>query len=357
MKKKSLILPTGVQQSLFGNFDPFDEIQRSQLIADHPLMLSESGYTFATSAVQRALTQLVSAVSSGLPGIAFIAYPRFGKTAATRYLKKVLSTTFDDIPVVTFIAKYHAIPNELRFYKELLSASKLAHPIGRDPADYLDRLWKSWWTRVVTSHSKRIILIIDEAQKLNSANFSWLIDLSNSLGEHQVSLTVVLFGQPELVNQRQVFLYSNRNDIICRFMVDVHNFEGIRNALELSEVLGFYDDQVISEYPTDSQCSCTQFFVPQAYKNGWRLMPLSNKLWKAFEMVASSTGEKSIENGLNIGMNWIKIAVQNILIELMPDDTPSMKSSDEILLHAVKRSGFAESLGIIRSNSRKAVDV
>lgn len=347
--EKNNIEPSSVQQSLFDSFNPMDSVQRTDLIVDHPLMLPESGYILPTASVKRTLTQVVSAVTSGLPGIAFVAFPRFGKTCATKYISKALVSIFDDLLVLTFIAKYHSKQGELHFFKELLKAFNIGFPQGREIPNFFERLVNGLSTRVITSHSKRIILFIDEAQKLSVDQYSWLIDLSNELGEKNVSLTVILFGQPQLISKREILLHSYRTDIVSRFMVEVKNFDGIRDDSELAEILIFYDDQVISEYPSNSGCACSQFFLPKAYQAGWRLATQSTRLWKAFEAVAQDTGDKAISSGLNIGMTWIKIAVQNILISLMENDAASLKADDVILKNAVERSGFAESIGVLKT--------
>lgn len=342
------------QQSLFKKFDPLDVESRKNLMADHPLMQAESGYILPTPPAQYALTQLVEGITSGLPGMAWVAYPRFGKTSTTRFFKKQLCLIFPETPVLIFIAKAHLKPDEGRFYKEMLLASNLAVPPGRDSVDRMTRLWKGWWTWVLTSHAKRIILIIDEAQKLLLAEYSWLIDLCNMLGQKQVSVTVALFGQPELVNLRDVFLQIGRSDIIGRFMVTVQNFDGIRNSAELAAVLRCLDDPVISEYPAGSACACTQFFIPKAYASGWRLAMHSASLWSAFEHSAASTGDKALSQGISIGMTWVKIAVQNVLLKLMMEDSAHLLIQDALWLEAVSRSGFAESLGVISSVGRAA---
>lgn len=342
------------QQSLFEKFDPLDADRRKFLMSDHPLMQGEGGYILPTPPAQYALTQLVAGITSGLPGMAWVAYPRFGKTSAIKFLKKQLSIIFPETPVVIFIAKAHLKPDEGRFYKEMLLASNLSVPPGHDSVDRMSRLCKGWWTWVLTSHAKRIILIIDEAQKLLVAEYSWLIDLCNMLGQKQVSVTVALFGQPELLNLRDIFLQVGRGDIIGRFMVTVQNFDGIRNSEELETVLRCLDDPVISEYPAGSACACTQFFVPKAYAYGWRLAMHSASLWAAFEHSAASTGEKALSHGISVGMTWVKIAVQNVLLKLMAKDTAHLIIQDALWLDAVSRSGFAESLGVLSSVGRAA---
>lgn len=334
-----------VQLRLFDVFDPTNISQRSELIIDHPLMLTAGGYQFPTPSVDYAFTQLVDAITSGLTGIAWVAFPRYGKTSAVEIFKKMLKSTYPEMVVISFIAKSHKSPNEILFYSELLNAAALASPPGRNKDDYLKRLTRSLCTCAASSRSRRVILLIDEAQKLKQDDYAWLIDVSNELRNLHVSLTVALFAQPVLVSQREIFRQTGMEEIIGRFMVTVENFEGTKNANELEKIMYFYDDPVVTEYPVGSRCSCTEFFLPYAYRNGWRLHKHAQIFWNAFQSVANGIGENTEK--MNIGMNWIKIATQNILISQMESDKADLKTEKNFWIDAVKKSGYAESLAVL----------
>lgn len=283
--------------------------------------------------------------------------PRFGKSTATQFIKRMIPKTYPGLPVVIHIARFHTKADEARFFKELLISSGLGVPPGREAVDRLNRLWRSWWACASNVRERRIILIIDEAQKLSAAEYSWLIDLYNLLGQNGVTVTVLLFAQPELVNSRVIFQQSNRGDIIGRFMVTVENFDGICNESELAKVLRCLDDPVVSEYPAGSQCACTRFFVPRAYAAGWRLETQSRPLWSAFERVAADTDEKAISKGVSVGMTWVKAAVQNALQQLMKEDDARMRATDKQWIEAVQRSNFAQSLGVLSALGMQANEV
>lgn len=345
MHSNSLNQSPTVQLRLFEVFDPTNDLQKSELVTDHPLMLVAGGYRFKTPSVDYAFTQLVDAITSGLPGIAWVAFPRFGKTSAVEIFKKMLRATYPEMVVISFIAKSHKCPSEILFYSELLHAAGLASPPGKNKDDFLKRLTRSLCTWASISRSRRVILLIDEAQKLKEDDYAWLIDISNELRSLNVSLTVALFAQPSLVSQREIFRQTGMEEIIGRFMVTVENFEGTTNIEDLEKILSFYDDPVVTEYPVGSGCSCTEFFLPLAYKNGWRLQKHAQILWDAFNIVATSVGE-SIGN-LSIGMNWIKIATQNVLVSQMKSDAVVLKIEKEVWINSVKKSGYAESLAVL----------
>ncbi|MES2026441.1 MAG: ATP-binding protein [Pseudomonadota bacterium] len=336
-----------VQGSLFAEFDPLDAEARQTYIADHPLMLATGGYALPTPPLVAALTQIVSSIMAGTPGIAWVAVPRFGKTTAIRLIKEKIGEALNGTPVVGHIARRHAKSDEGRFYKELLESSDMAVPPGRDAGDRFNRLWKGWWSQVLTRRSKRIVLIIDEAQKLSEAEYSWLIDVANILAEKRISLCVVLFGQPDLLSVRQTFFQVGRMDILGRFMVQVHTFEGIRNAEQLAEVMLALDDEALSEYPPGSRCACTQFFAPRAFGAGWRLHHYAILLWREFERCALDTGQDLAANPMQVAMAWVRIALVHVLQQLMEVDAERPLLPEDVWRSAAECSGYQQSLGVL----------
>lgn len=336
-----------VQGALFAEFDPLDVHSRNIYIADHPLMLPVGGYALPTPPVVAALTQIISSIMAGTPGIAWVAVPQFGKTTAIRVIKEKIREALNGTPVVVHIARRHAKPDEAQFYRELLEASEMTVPPGRVAADRFDRLWKGWWTRVLTRRSKRIVLIVDEAQKLSEAEYSWLIDVANILAKQGVSLCVVLFGQPELLSLRQTFSQVGRTDILGRFMVRVHTFEGLKTAEQLAEVMLALDDEVLSEYPLRSGCACTQFFAPRAFAAGWRLHHYAIELWAAFQRCAADAGQDLTANSMQVAMAWVRIALVYVLQQIMLVDDAKLVLPENLWRNAAERSGYQASLGVL----------
>ena len=336
-----------VQGSLFAEFDPLDVQMRNIYIADHPLMLATGGYALPTPPIVAALTQIISSIMAGTPGIAWVAVPRFGKTTAIRLIKEKILDTLNGTPVVVHVARRHAKADEAQFYRELLEASEMAVPPGRAAADRFDRLWKGWWSRVLTRRSKRIVLIIDEAQKLKEPEYSWLIDVANILAEKRISLFVVLFGQPELLSLRQTFFQVGRMDVLGRFMVQVHTFEGIKNVEQLAEVMLALDDEVLSEYPQGSGCACTQFFAPRAFAAGWRLHDHAIALWGEFQRCAMDAGQDLTGNPMQVAMAWVRIALVHVLQQIMLVDDQKLILPEDLWRNAAECSGYQQSLGVL----------
>ncbi|WP_457306784.1 ATP-binding protein, partial [Polaromonas sp. P5_E6] len=268
-------------------------------------------------------------------------------TTAIRLIKEKIQETLNGTPVVVHIARRHAKSDEARFYRELLESSEMGVPPGRDATDRFNRLWKGWWSWVLTRRSKRIVLIVDEAQKLSEAEYSWLIDVANTLAEKRISLCVVLFGQPDLLGLRQTFFQVGRMDILGRFMVQVHTFEGIKNAEQLAEVMLALDDEVLSEYPLGSGCACTQFFAPRAFAAGWRLHCYAIQLWAEFQRCAVNVGQDLTAQPMQVAMAWVRIALVHVLQQVMLVDDPRLILPENLWRNAAECSGYQQSLGVL----------
>lgn len=108
--------------------------------------------------------------------------------------------------------------------------------------------------------------------------------------------------------------HQARGDVLGRFLSRIYAFEGIRSAAELCEVMRAYDDARLRDYPDGSGISFTQFFLPGAFRAGWRLSSCATQCWGEFCRVAkdhlSSTGDVQ---RLQVGMEWVASSIQHVL--------------------------------------------
>lgn len=210
---------------------------------------------------------------------------RFGKTWAMKYLTQQLANDFDDMPIYFLPCRDYRLPSENSFFEDLLRGVSHAFTGGK-PAAKRNRLVEFLDERARSeSGRRRLVIILDEAQKLHELHYRWLVDTHNELDERGVSITWILSGQEELLAQRDVFLESQRNQLIGRFMVHVHRFPGLESLEDFRFVLQAYDDPQQTEHPSGSEWSFTRYFFPAAFANGWRLAEQAETLWQCFQKV------------------------------------------------------------------------
>lgn len=214
-------------------------IDREALIGTHPVITG--GFTIPTPPIQRAFRLMCQTITSGAPGSAFVAFPRFGKTWAARYCQQMLDKTFPNLPVIRFHA-HHERRSQQRFYTDLLQQSGFGDGRLRPRTEARDQLVRAWWVHTQSRSAKILVLIGDEMQCLTRDDFSSLIDITNDLQVLEVSTIMLSFGQPELAALRAVFRETHRGDIIGRFMSRVFAFDGLSCVAELRDVMSYYDD-------------------------------------------------------------------------------------------------------------------
>ncbi len=330
------------------NLDPLRAEDRKTLLARHPVLdIRPDSFQIATPPLQRAFEAAVRTIASGDPGHAFYGFPRFGKTAATKYFQHRLPELFPDTPIFLYHAHHDRLVRRDRFYTQLLR-TMCGNALANAGCDPLSRLVRACWARAEERGSHRIIFIGDEMQCLSPEVYSWLIDFANDLHELKVRVIAIFFGQPELMSVREVLLQTNRLDIIGRFLSRLEALEGIRSVIELREVMHAYDDPRELEYPAGSGWSFTRFFAPEAFAHGWRLASCAGVCWEAFKEIAAgrrkSTGKS---RRLNIGMQWAAGAIRHVLQLLWDGDGAKPDIPQQLWRAAVLQTGWADTLGLI----------
>lgn len=273
----------------------------------HPI--EQGGYILPTMEVKRLMESLTKIVINRLPGMIVYGRPRIGKSRsvefALNYLPAQLGTFF---PILRTQCKSYRVPSEEKFFGDLLADFKFAFPSKRNPSLMRRQIVNLMLEQGERSQMRRIMLVIDEAQRLTEYHYNWLMDIYNELDYAKISMTVISVGQPELLARRTFFLEQKKAQIIGRFMTNEHEFYGIRSLEEVEHCLMCYDD--VTEYPEKSGCSYTRYFFPDAFDNGKRLKSYANDLFNLFK-------ELRLEHGLSkkmeIPMEYFTFTVENAL--------------------------------------------
>ena len=139
---------------------------------------------------QEALNTLHFCVKSGEGFIKIIGEVGSGKTLLCRKLLENL----DDTYVTAYIPNPDLTPLEMR--------KAFARELGLNPTTWEDQheLLTAIYQHLISLHaeSKKVVLLIDEAQALSDASLETIRLLTNLETEKSKLLQVVLFGQPEL---------------------------------------------------------------------------------------------------------------------------------------------------------------
>lgn len=316
---------------------------RQSLMASHPIATGE--FIVPTPPIRQAFDAALSHVLLSRPGLAFAAHPRFGKTTALDYFAQKLPESFPDASIYQVIARSSVRPSPDKFFRQLGESCGGGYTYSRGKTDPMARLVRFWLISAHSEGAKRIVLLVDETQRLRIAELTYLADATNAVRYERMPITVICVGQPELCSTRDLLMNAHRGDILGRFLTPLYPFQGITSSLELKEIMGFFDDPAHADYPEGSGWSYSRFFFPMSYAHGWRLADEADALWTAFDGASRDYLGKKSDKRLEIGMAYVIAAIQEALIFEQDFDGRQRPIDAARWQEAVQASDFVASLG------------
>ena len=276
--------------------DNIIEMQKNTLIMNH----INDGLIIPTASINELWENNVKQwLLMASTGAIICSRPRVGKTVAIDYLANKIDEMYDGgIPVIKWNITNHAV-TERNFYSSLLMAMGDPEPNRGATALVLKNRVLNVLTELATVGNsetmysedsmpglRRIVLFCDEAYLLDEKDFNWLMDLYNNLRHNKVYLTTFLVGTDELQALKAHFISLQKDRIIGRFMIDEHEFAGIRTKEEMALCLSVFDSEMKIPGIYGERIIPSQHFFPEAYDNGEGLYSLlTDGLWDVFQDV------------------------------------------------------------------------
>lgn len=306
---------------------------------EHPV--EKNVYRLPTYAIENMLNSVYGWIEKLTPGAMIYGNPRTGKTESIFEMMKILPELLgNDLPIELLdCAKYAGSSStESQFYSDILA--QLGYVISsRGTASIkLLRIVEFISQRVREAKDYRFILFLDEAQSLHENHFKWLMGIHNLLNIKKIHIITFLVGQPELITLRSSYAASSQRQIIGRFMVGTHEFRGVTSTSEMEVLLkGF--DQI--EYPENSGCSFTEYFLPIAYGNGLRIHKNASLIMECHKnKLAKETSLKPAH--IEIPMQSIPQTIGYILQTLSQNDDKNLSLDKSIVNEAIDYSDFMD---------------
>ncbi|MEA2206540.1 MAG: hypothetical protein QOE77_3316 [Blastocatellia bacterium] len=302
----------------------------------HPI--ESHRYLIFTPAVYLFFRIVLQWIQSGASGGMIYGKPRHGKTCAIRCVAMLLVEELKvQLPIVTVRCRDHQHPGEARFFEDLLKdVGHVLWSSGKTSAKR-HRLTEYLTELVERSGQDRLVLFVDEAQKLHEQHYKWLIDLHNELECRNIVLIVLLVGQDELLHQFSAFQMTKKTQIIGRFMVRQLRFSGITKEEDLRKCLANYDTG--SEYPPGTGYSFTRYFFPAAFESNLRLENYAPTLWQAFKEIRE---EAQLPLTREIPMQYFCRSVEYVLTRFGKLDELAEDLSLAQWKEAIRQSGYAD---------------
>jgi len=213
-------------------------------------------------------------------------------------------------------------------YRLILESRDHVLSSRKDPDLLYNNLLTDTLMGVGSRQGSQFVLLIDEMQLLNTTDIQQLLVLHNGLEQKKIKMSTMSFAQPEIMHRRSAMITAKERQLIARFLNEPIVFEGCGTIEELRHILKVYD--MGSEFPEGSGWSYTEFFLPEAFKHGFRLENYVEKIWNALSMAASA-----LEDG-RIPMEHLSMTIENCLLAAFKDDAPNFTLSAQDINAAVQ---------------------
>ncbi|MGM0883098.1 MAG: ATP-binding protein [Bacillota bacterium] len=303
----------------------------------HPI--EQGQYVLPTLEINRLMDKIIQIITDGAPGMIVYGRPRLGKTKATTfavtYLPEMLETP---IPVFIADSKSYKVPSAEKFFRDMLSDFRFGFEGKKDEIVLRNQIVNLMHEKAERSNLRRIVLIMDEAQKLTEWQYDCLIDIYNQLMRRNIRMTTISIGQEQLVTRRSFFLANAKSHIVGRFMPSEYRFRGITKIEEMEFVLQSYDE---SEFPPNSGWYYSRYYFPEAFDSGKRLTDFSSSLFNLFLDIRQEFGLSGKE--VELPMEYVAFTVENALKLNGANGKCSEWLSIEQWREAIQKSGYIES--------------
>jgi hypothetical protein len=325
-----------------GFFDPKNSDERDFLIDGHPVV--EAKVKAITNTIQGVYARVRESVWLGHPSICFDAPPRMGKTTAATMVRFLLEQEFP---------KKYALQVSCDMSEKDTIINTLANAIGLLPkyresqSQLRHRVINHLECEILARGGAHVVLILDELQSLTLDQFKVLQMMQNHFKDSEITLTSVGFAQADISKRISSFRVAGENAIVARFLSQRVRFEGCDSVTWLEELLNDYDSTLF--YPSESECSYTQFFVPLAFDSGFRLGSYASSIYASVrQAVTASSRTKQVP----IPTEHLFRSIQNLLIRASSDDRANLKIFPKDINEAIERSMMAE---FVQSSKRESV--
>lgn len=300
----------------------------------HPIETTR--YTIPTPPIATVQKEVKTWIENRVPGAIIYSKPRTGKTRMIMFLSRQLPVAFGTtLPIAYILCKEYKVASEGVFFGDLLES--LGHALwssGKASAKR-HRLIQYLRQKVEQTNQDRLILFLDEAQKLHEPQYDWLIDIYNELDRCNIAVTMLLVGQEdELLAQRNAFHATRKTQILGRFMIHECRLRGLTSQQDIESCLAAYEG---IEFPSESGWSLASYFFPSAYQHAFKLSGSAADLWQAFKATKEAY---CLPGPLEVGMQYFCRSVEQVMKNNATLDDVQPTLSLRMWKEAVENSGF-----------------
>lgn len=244
------------------------------------LLEDATGFWIPTPMATRLKNKIEAWIHCGYTGALVLGEARLGKTRALKALENQI-TDRNGHPIRIFYTHYgqRDVQSIRAVFAQL--ARRLDYKVKRQTSDaLLEDVALRLSEAAATNQTRRVALVIDEAQLLSIEQLDAFADLYNELCTLNVNCSMFFVANRDQFGPMLRALLRKENLYLTeRFFIDVENFYGIRSEKELKACLDGYDRFVVTHSP---KAVATEYFCPTLYEQGWRLADIAPIYWRRF---------------------------------------------------------------------------
>ncbi len=313
------------------------EKRRIEMLDEHPIVIKD--YTVLTPVIERTYNLVRERIWTRRTGAFLYSRPRMGKTRCAVILQRLLSAEFPGIHFTRLSADQRRTTSDTGLVFDLCEAEGLPVNKRRTYKEMLSHLLVHIRTAVSARTGKQFVLLIDELQMLSEADLRLLLVLHNRLEMSDIAMTTIGFAQPEILETRSALLITKAFNLIARFLSEPIPFDGCGGEEDLAKILLAYDEE--KRFPEHSTWTYTRFFLPKAYKSGFRLRKYAPIIWLALINASKPLGTGTVP------MEHLTRTVENLLLANRKIDSPEFTLDDSLVSIAVAASNLGEFCGLM----------
>jgi len=303
---------------------------------DHPVF-NPFELVIETPSMKSLHEQIHQWLWTGATGALVIGKKRTGKSTAMIELGNQLYTRNNkSVPVHRFTVKKRDKPTIRSLFRNMCISADIPITKYSDADEMSDSFMHYLLDKVHDYQTNRVVLIVDEMQRLKSYQFDAFAELYDQLRDpFGISLMVIFVANdPECNKLIKIMQDESHQHIHGRFFTLRTDFLGLTSEKNVKSCLRQYDTL---RFPLDMGPTYTEYFLAKDFKNGFRLASLSRPIWSVFREYKKNYKLKSW------GMQYFITATNTILTDFLPHYGID-SFSEEMVHEAIKVSGLVPSL-------------
>lgn len=311
-------------------FDPLDSDRRDGLLSQHPVMLKN--YLTLTPTIVEIYQKVRELIFLSEPSIYFWSTPRMGKTECAKAVRYLIRKEFPDKMVIMASCDPS---KEISIISTIFKGMGLEKETSRlSKSDARDRVVDHIICELSGRSGKHCLLIIDEMQAMTTKDYQALQAIQNELKLNNISLTTIGFAQQEINSIRTTLSRGGQIALVARFLSRREKFKGCADVSWLAATLEKFDGELV--FPELSSCTFTNFFVPNAFRAGFRLASSAELIFREAKKAVSSSKAKIIPTA------HLFTAIGYMLATARSADKPEFALTQSMVVSALRVSGMGE---------------